>query len=118
MRRRSKVSFVTGATCVWLAVRANMELPHWLVSTATFSVVFFERVSMETPPWSRLLRSPVSSAGTSGSSEVSAEPLCAWFTRVQWEEEHYWPRPWSSTRLANPIPSEDPATFWDAGPPV
>lgn len=37
------VSFVTGAACVWLTVRANIwNFPIGLVNTATFSVVFFE----------------------------------------------------------------------------
>lgn len=37
------VSFVTGAACVWLTVRANVwNFPIGLVNTATFSVVFFD----------------------------------------------------------------------------
>lgn len=37
------VSFVTGAACVWLTVRANIwNFPIGLLNTATFSVVFFE----------------------------------------------------------------------------
>lgn len=37
------VSFVTGAACVWLTVRANVwNFPIGLLNTATFSVVFFE----------------------------------------------------------------------------
>ncbi len=37
------VSFVTGAICVWLTVRANVwNFPIGLVNTASFSVVFFE----------------------------------------------------------------------------
>lgn len=37
------VSFVTGAVCVWLTVRASVwNFPVGLVNTATFSVVFFE----------------------------------------------------------------------------
>ncbi len=37
------VSFVTGAVCVWLTVRANVwNFPVGLVNTATFSVVFFD----------------------------------------------------------------------------
>lgn len=37
------VSFVTGAACVWLTVRANIwNFPVGLLNTATFSVVFFE----------------------------------------------------------------------------
>ena len=37
------VSFVTGAVCVWLTVRANVwNFPIGLLNTATFSVVFFD----------------------------------------------------------------------------
>lgn len=37
------VSFVTGAACVWLTVRANVwNFPIGLVNTSTFSVVFFD----------------------------------------------------------------------------
>lgn len=37
------VSFVTGAACVWLTVRANVwNFPIGLLNTATFSVVFFD----------------------------------------------------------------------------
>jgi nicotinamide mononucleotide transporter len=37
------VSFVTGAVCVWLTVRANVwNFPVGLLNTATFSVVFFD----------------------------------------------------------------------------
>lgn len=37
------ISFVTGAACVWLTVRANVwNFPIGLLNTATFSVVFFD----------------------------------------------------------------------------